>query len=918
MAVNSVLHFNGNWRSYQQRILNDLDFHLRDNKLHVVAAPGAGKTTLGIEVIARIGQPALILCPTNTIKTQWRERICSSFLNEENHGMVSTDVRKPSYITIITYQALLAAFCGEEEENTEPKDEDDDLQEEEAYSITSSARFKQEKAEEIIGTLKKTKVKLLCFDEAHHLRKEWWKALTYLNEHLHPEQTLALTATPPYDADMNEWNRYQELCGEIDEVISIPELVKNGDLCPHQDFVYVTQLKKNELRFIEQYYENVQSLIRMLRNDTELLSQLSQSAFFRANDEDVERIFEAPDFYVSIASLLASTGHKVPQTFLDLFDAKQKELPTFNVKMAATFLNGLITSKEEYFVPFETQKEHYFKTAKRLELVMNNKIVFSGNTKVKRQIAGSLGKLDAIIDIVRLENDALHDKLRMVILTDRIRHDDIGCSGMGVVPIWKKLTDNFGSTISIGILCGSLIVLPAETADRLRQLLERNGITADSVAITRYGEFESFVKVTPKENARNQIVSLVTEMFNAGDITVLVGTHALLGEGWDAPSINSLILSSTVSSYMLSNQMRGRAIRIDRNNPDKVSNIWHLASYDIFNISDTETLTDDVLDDYRCYTYDLEQLFTRFKGYEAPSYHGKHEIMSGLERINSFNWDKPFINDREKEIAMKMLLMKHQRDTKALAIDRDKTRQWWNDGLYNGYSGKKKIGMKTGVQVQRYTTRCLLYTSSLYSLYTALGILSTIGLTLSSALIKYPVLFLIYIAACIVTLLARARMFLKTGTVGNVMKQIAIIILESLAHERLIKSSLKNVSIDVQDDNEGMLFVTCSNLTAEENTLFIRCLREFLDPVENPRYILIKHDTFMNFFNQTDYFAIPAVLSSNKKSADLFKRLWQTYIGECDVVYTRNAEGRRILLKARKEAFSATKRPSTKQLSKWQ
>ena len=83
MAENSVLHFNGNWRSYQQRILDDLDFHLRDNKLHVVAAPGAGKTTLGIEVIARIGQPALILCPTNTIKTQWKERICSSFLPEQ-------------------------------------------------------------------------------------------------------------------------------------------------------------------------------------------------------------------------------------------------------------------------------------------------------------------------------------------------------------------------------------------------------------------------------------------------------------------------------------------------------------------------------------------------------------------------------------------------------------------------------------------------------------------------------------------------------------------------------------------------------------------------------------------------------------------------------------------------------------------
>ena len=61
MIPKGLLHFNGTWRSYQKRILDDLDFHLRDDKLHVVAAPGAGKTTLGIEVISRLNRPSLIL-----------------------------------------------------------------------------------------------------------------------------------------------------------------------------------------------------------------------------------------------------------------------------------------------------------------------------------------------------------------------------------------------------------------------------------------------------------------------------------------------------------------------------------------------------------------------------------------------------------------------------------------------------------------------------------------------------------------------------------------------------------------------------------------------------------------------------------------------------------------------------------------
>ena len=35
-------------------------------------------------------------------------------------------------------------------------------------------------------------------------------------------------------------------------------------------------------------------------------------------------------------------------------------------------------------------------------------------------------------------------------------------------------------------------------------------------------------------------------------------------------------MASSVGSYVLGNQMRGRAIRAMKSNPDKTSNIWHL------------------------------------------------------------------------------------------------------------------------------------------------------------------------------------------------------------------------------------------------------------------------------------------------------------------------------------------------------
>ena len=52
------LSFKGQWRQYQKRILDKSDTYMSDGKIHLVAAPGSGKTTLGIEFIRRFGNPS--------------------------------------------------------------------------------------------------------------------------------------------------------------------------------------------------------------------------------------------------------------------------------------------------------------------------------------------------------------------------------------------------------------------------------------------------------------------------------------------------------------------------------------------------------------------------------------------------------------------------------------------------------------------------------------------------------------------------------------------------------------------------------------------------------------------------------------------------------------------------------------------
>lgn len=41
------------------------------------------------------------------------------------------------------------------------------------------------------------------------------------------------------------------MCGDIDEEITIPELVKEGSLCPHQDYVYFNYPTAEETKEIQ-------------------------------------------------------------------------------------------------------------------------------------------------------------------------------------------------------------------------------------------------------------------------------------------------------------------------------------------------------------------------------------------------------------------------------------------------------------------------------------------------------------------------------------------------------------------------------------------------------------------------------------------------------------------------------------------
>jgi hypothetical protein len=71
-------------------------------------------------------------------------------------------------------------------------------------------------------------------------------------------------------------------------------------------------------------------------------------------------------------------------------------------------------------------------------------------------------------------------------------------------------------------------------------------------------------------------VVLATEIFTAGVTKALVGTRALLGEGWDAPCVNCLVDLSAATTSVSVRQMRGRSLRLDPADPGKIASNWDI------------------------------------------------------------------------------------------------------------------------------------------------------------------------------------------------------------------------------------------------------------------------------------------------------------------------------------------------------
>ncbi|MEH1007802.1 DEAD/DEAH box helicase family protein [Winogradskyella sp. ECml5-4] len=846
------------WRSYQAELLKHFNSHIADNHFHVIAPPGSGKTILGLEIVRKLGKKTLVLAPTLTIRNQWEDRLQNFFTENCDFEAYSFDIKAPSDITFSTYQSLHAFYKTFEDKN-------------DYYQF-----------------FKTHHIETLVLDEAHHLKNAWWKCLMDLKQNSE-FYVVALTATPPYDSSRAEVSKYFTLCGEVDDEIAVPDLVREGDLSPHQDFVYFSKPEDLEINFIVDFRRDIADFKDELLKDEVFINFLIEHRFYKNPNWHLDELYSNTEYFSAILIFLYACGFEIDHQKLEVLGFEKQELiqfPKLDLHWLGILFQNILVSDREQLIEQEKYISTLEKQLRRLHVFERNSVDFIGEQLLYKSLSNSPSKLKSIVSIVKAERESLKRDLRCVILTDYIRKEFLNIKTeeiedidkIGVLPIFQYVRYYCNRPEELAVLSGSIVIIHQSILRHFETIASLDDFSFSSLQID-----ESFLLVTSKGKPKNSIVSILTQLFEAGYIRVLVGTKSLLGEGWDAPSINSLILASFIGSFVSSNQMRGRAIRKDANAPNKTGNIWHLACVDP---------TD--LDGGR----EVDTLKRRFEAFVGVTNSTIPFISNGFERLN--------IPD---EIPVEQIDTLNE-STLNVATKRILTTEKWNNAIGKGtkltkevkvlHQGKRPYKRQQQIyyfDVLRFFIVELLFTMMLFYVE---FVAQSFHLILQRGVFYFIyALLAAFIGVFGYKLYKTLKLYLRHGYLYKKIGKMGLAILDTLDDLGYITSGRASINMNSYVLGKGDVVCNLVGANALENSLFAKALTELLEPIESPRYLIVKTNFFRKRLDVENFYPVPELFGDKKENALVFQKHWKHYLGQSKLIFTRSVEGRKLLLKAR-------------------
>ncbi|HCE46564.1 MAG TPA: hypothetical protein DET40_23710 [Lentisphaeria bacterium] len=862
-----------------------------EDKLYIVSPPGSGKTLVGLMAAVRMNVPALVLAPTTAIQSQWIEKT-KYFLADDGLPIASVNPSDNMPVTVLTYQALAQAKELDEQDRTlilsewhrdlveDGEDEksanawlaDFEQNNPERFYLSIMRRWKQKRIQgnggindsivnaelaRLMSSFRDRGVRLLIFDECHHLVGYWAQVALALVNALDKPRILGLTATPPSADDLSdrEIELHKQLLGDIDYCLQAPAFVRDGALAPYQDLAFFTRPAEHELDYIRNCSASLSLVLESLeKHSGKTLSAWLAGEIEAIPEESMSSTLRKRSVFISESvKYLKKLARPVPRNLANFADGELSI--DENADLAGRYASKyLLVSQDDADRKLYSELSTAFRP---LGYLITEKGMRNCQSTVSRVLALSKSKMDALVGILEEELKNSDLKIRVLVITDFERSSATVAKDAsellteesgGAVSAMRALTSRDSVDVLDPILVTgqSVIVdddlLPRFLEEASKWLKERN--LAAELELEHDGGF-CRIHGSGRDWSTGNYVSMITSLFEKGVTRCLVGTRGLLGEGWDSLTANTLIDLTNAATEMTVNQLRGRAIRLNPAWPEKTSNIW----------------------DVVCIAPEFEKGLSDYERFSR-----KHSNYYGICDDGAIEYGLGHIHPALTEAGPEdVALNAHILNAEMLARchQRMKARENWKIGEPYENRKVKALEIKAGKSFENLSVSGDLRKMRGYELQTS-----------------------------------------------EKVKNICLAVFESLHDAGLLKQVDSKMKISERSDSYFRIFLDSKD--ESDIDLFSACIDELFRPLADQRYIIprweqLRKDNWLSKmlpeilkkFVMTKenriavYHPLPACFADSKKNAELFSDKWNIHVSPGRAIFARRGEGETVLAEAK-------------------
>jgi superfamily II DNA or RNA helicase len=953
--VFSKVSYRHQFRRYQTLALEAFEKARTEGRrrAYLVLPPGAGKTVLGLEIARRLGNHTLALGPNTAIQAQWLAQwhnFQPSLIDSSADQELTTPLTALTYQAIcnldshnplIDEQAIAAWREGQLADGSLPPDHREvasihdradlaHLRQKARATVAQASDHEQllnllhPNGRKLIARIKESGQWTIVLDECHHLLEMWGYLVRALVQELGDNVFLVgLTATPPADMEAKEAALYQELFGRVDFEIPTPAVVKEGNLAPYQELVYLTQPLEHEAQYLQEEY------IRFLELTTAIMAPNFASVPFLVwlNQRVVER--RGSNGSRVSWSRFEQDQPALAQAALRFYVSNDMEIPAgARVREAhrqpltaddwVALIGDYCVSVLRHSSTADDQQawEQVHRGLLSLGYVLTRQGVRSYVSPLDRVLLLSASKATAALDILDAESYALGDRLRALILCDfetagnemvaqlRGALDPQAGSAAQVLHILQldSRTAGLDPILVTGktLACSrataiSFLKWLAGQAPDLRGRLDTAQLFKGTGAADTAWEDVIVVRPSRCDWEPRRYLPLVTQYFEEGRSRCLIGTRGLLGEGWDATSVNVLIDLTGASTSTSVHQMRGRSLRLDPALPRKVADNWDVVC---------------VVPNNPKGAADYARFVRKHRSYDALTAEG--EVESGVSHVDSrlSPYGPPPVG----------VFPTINSSLIARVNRRDAVYDLW--GVGKPYENRTTqtvrvhFGRSIGIPAQR-----LARSSENPPPRFRARLFGVVGSALTAGF-AFTMVGAEAAGIAIGTALAAAGLIWVTGTASDYLRKFdssdaledfGAAVAEGLRNAGLIGPSLGADSVRVVTQQDGFYRCYLSEASNDEARLFAESLDELLAPLDNAHYIVPRfipgepHTPLAALgialrgvperlpTRSVVHHAVPSALGANRKRVSAFERAWNRYVSAGSALYFKDPRAQAIL-----------------------